>query len=50
MTVTIGGHAGTDLGLDATRLAFDENNWNTPWTVTVTAGQTVIGVRVGLRW
>ena len=39
VTVTIGGHAGTDLSLDAASLAFDENNWNTPRTVTVTAGR-----------
>ena len=33
------GRSPRDPRFDATRLAFDENNWNTPRTVTVTAGR-----------
>ena len=38
VTVTISGHAGTDLSLDKTSLTFMPTDWNTPQTVTVTAG------------
>ena len=37
VTVTISGHAGTDLLLDKTTLTFTTENWNIPQTVTVTA-------------
>ena len=36
-TVTVRGHAGTDLSLDRTSLTFTSSNWNTAQTVTVTA-------------
>ena len=39
VTVTVSGHASTDLTLDKTTLTFTLNNWNTPQTVTATAGQ-----------
>ena len=39
VTVTIGGVAGTDLSLDEPTLTFTAQDWNTPQTVTVTAGQ-----------
>ena len=39
VTVTVSGHAGTDLSLDKTTLTFTAGNWNTAQTVTVTAGQ-----------
>ena len=39
VTVTISGHAGTDLSLDNTPLTFTVDNWNTVQTVTVEAGQ-----------
>ncbi len=39
VTVTIGGHTGTDLNLDKTTLTFTTINWGTSQTVTVTAGQ-----------
>ena len=37
VTVTITGHAGTDLTLDKTSLTFTTTNWATAQTVTVTA-------------
>ena len=37
VTVTISGHAGTDLTLDKTTLTFTTGTWNTTQTVTVTA-------------
>ncbi len=37
VTVTISGHAGTDLTLDKTTLTFTVDDWDTPQTVTVTA-------------
>ena len=37
--VTLGGHAGTDLSLDKTKLTFTRQDWNVPQTVTVTAGE-----------
>ena len=39
MSVTITGHAGTDLTLDKTTLTFTTDNWDTAQTVTVKAGQ-----------
>ena len=39
VTVTVSGHAGTDLSLDKTTLTFTEDNWATAQTVTVKAGQ-----------
>ena len=39
VTVTVSGHAGTDLTLDKTTLTFTVDNWDTAQTVTVTAGQ-----------
>ena len=39
VTVTISGHAGTDLTLDKTTLTFTVDNWDTAQTVTVKAGQ-----------
>ena len=37
VTVTITGHAGTDLALDATELMFTDSNWDTAQTITLTA-------------
>ena len=37
VTVTIGGHADTDVSLDKTILTFTDQDWNTAQTVTVTA-------------
>ena len=37
VTVTVTGHAGTDLSLDKTTLTFTTSNWNTAQTVKVTA-------------
>ncbi len=37
VTVTVTGHAGTDLTLNKTTLTFTTSNWNTAQTVTVTA-------------
>ena len=39
VTVTIGGHSGTDLTLSTTTLTFTGSNWSTPQTVTVTAAE-----------
>ena len=39
VTVTISGHAGTDVTLDKTSLTFTSENWETPQTVTVSAAQ-----------
>ena len=38
VTVTIGGHSGTDLSLATTTLTFTDLDWNDPQEVTVTAG------------
>ena len=38
VTVTISGHADTDLTLDQTELTFTTSNWDTAQTVTVAAG------------
>ena len=37
VTVTVAGHAGTDVTLDPTTLTFSTSNWNTAQTVTVKA-------------
>ena len=37
--VAISGHSGTDLTPDKTRLFFSISNWDSPQTVTVTAGE-----------
>ena len=37
VTVTIAGHASTDVSLDKTTLTFTDQNWDTAQTVTVTA-------------
>ena len=39
VSVSITGHADTDLSLDKTPLTFIVNDWDTPQTVTVEAGQ-----------
>ena len=39
VSVSITGHAGTDLTLDKTTLTFTVDNWATAQTVTVEAGQ-----------
>ena len=39
VTVTISGHAGTDLTLDDDTLTFTSSDWDTAQTVTVTAGE-----------
>ena len=39
VTVTISGHAGTDIILSNDSLTFTADNWETPQTVTITAGQ-----------
>ena len=39
VSVSITGHADTDLSLDKTTLTFIVNDWDTPQTVTVEAGQ-----------
>ena len=39
VTVTITGHSGTDLTLDATSLEFTTSTWDDAQTVTVTAGE-----------
>ena len=39
VTVTVSGHASSDVSLDKTSLAFTTSNWNTAQTVTVTAAE-----------
>ncbi len=39
VTVTFGGHAGTDLALDQPSLMFTPSNWSTAQTVTLTAAE-----------
>ena len=39
VTVTISGHASTDVSLDKNTLTFTTTNWNTAQEVTVTAGE-----------
>ena len=43
VTVTVSGHAGTDLTLDKTTLTFTVDHWATAQTVTVEAGQDADG-------
>ena len=38
VTVTVSGQIGTDVSVDKDTLTFTRGNWNTPQTVTVTAG------------
>ena len=40
VTVTISGHAGTDLTLDTDHPHLHHDDWDTPQTVTVTAART----------
>ena len=42
VTVTIRGHAGTDLSLDKTVLTFTADDWDTPQTVKVTAADDAV--------
>ena len=44
VTVTIGGHTGTDLSVPNTSLTFTTDDWNTPQTVTVSADEDVDAV------
>ena len=39
VTVTVGGHSGTDLTVSPSTLTFTTSNWSTAQTVTVTAAQ-----------
>ena len=39
VTVTVDGHAGTDVSVSSASLTFSTTTWNTAQTVTVTAGQ-----------
>ena len=39
VTVTVSGHAGTDVSLDQTTLTFTSTTWSTAQEVTVTAGE-----------
>ena len=39
VTVTVSGHAGTDVSLDKTTLTFSATTWSTAQEVTVTAGE-----------
>ena len=43
VTVTVSGHAGTDLTLDKTTLTFTVDNWDVAQTVTVEGGHDVDG-------
>ena len=43
VTVTVSGHADTDVSLDETTLTFTTGNWNSAQTVTVTAIQDTDG-------
>ena len=44
VTVTVSGHAGTDVSVSATSLTFSTANWDTVQTVTVTAAHDADGV------
>ena len=44
VTVTVSGHAGTDLTLDKTSLTFTSTTWDVAQTVTVTAAEDDDGV------
>ena len=48
VTVTVSGHAGTDLSLDKTTLTFTLDNWDTAQTVTVSATQNAATAKVTL--
>ena len=48
VTVTVSGHAGTDLTLDKTTLTFTVNNWDTAQTATVSATQNAATAKVTL--
>ena len=48
VTVTVSGHAGTDLSLDKTTLTFTVDNWDTAQTVTVSATQNAATAKVSL--
>ena len=48
VTVTVSGHAGTDLSLDKTTLTFTVDNWDTAQTVTVSATQNAATAKVTL--
>ena len=41
VTVTVAGHAGTEVAPNPTSLIFTASNWETPQTITVTAADTV---------
>ena len=48
VTVTISGHSGTDVSLDTSTLTFTSENWETPQTVTVSAGDVDTSTEVTL--
>ena len=48
VTVTVSGHAGTDVTLDKTTLTFAVDNWDTAQTVTVSATQNAATAKVTL--
>ena len=48
VTVTISGHSGTDVSLDTSTLTFTSENWETPQTVTVSAGDVETSTEVTL--
>ena len=48
VTVTISGHASTDVTLDKTTLTFTVDNWDTAQTVTVSATQNAATAKVTL--
>ena len=48
VTVTVSGHASTDVTLDKTSLTFTVDNWNTAQTVTVLATQIAASAKVTL--
>ena len=49
VTVTVSGHAGTDLTLDKTTLTFTVDNWATAQTVTVRYSEGGLPWRTPLR-
>ena len=48
VTVTVSGHAGTDVMLDKTTLTFTVDNWDTAQTVTVSATRNAATAKVTL--
>ena len=48
VTVTVSGHAGTDVMLDKTTLTFTADNWDTAQTVTVSATRNAATAKVTL--